>query len=205
MKKTTWIVAGCIAIAIVLPIHAGADAITLEPTDSVVDLETGDTISFDLIFEFTTPVVGGGFDIAFDESALAVSAVVRDPAIGDPLLSRDPDITPGLLESWAIGDFFGLVGTLLLGSVEFVVLDSFESMSNISLQSTAGVAGPFISAFDFSVVVPEYNSIAVFAARGDMTDPVSVPTPPTLPLLLVGLVFLSLKALSPAGARRRSA
>lgn len=188
MKTFTWTgVAGfCLTIALLRPAHA----VMLEPTTDIAELQTGDLVSFNLLFEPDTPILGGGFDIVFDELALGLAGFTRNPDIGDPLLSRDPDILPGVLESWAIGDFAGLFGTLFLGSVDFRVLETMNALSTVSLRTTQGIAGPFISAVDFvTVVEPDYNSIELSRAADD--PPTPVPEPGTLALFLLALAMLS--------------
>jgi len=168
-------------------------AVMLDPTTEVDELQTGDFVSFDLLFDVETPILGGGFDVVFDELSLALVGFDRNGEIGDPAFSRDPDVSPGLLESWAIGDFFGLSGQLFLGSVDFRILETMGETTTLSLRTTQGIAGPFISAIDFSVFEPDYNAIELTrAAEG----PVQVPEPGTLGLSAIALIILA--------ARRRA-
>ena len=109
---------------------AEAGRVSLVPTTPTSDLMAGETVSFDVMMDFTTDdsglgsdaTLGGGFDIDFDPTALRFDGLA-DAGLGDPGFGRDPDILSGLLESWGFASFNGLTGPALVGSVSFIVLE----------------------------------------------------------------------------------
>lgn len=177
----------CATFIVVLlsPLAANAALISLVPTSPVDDLNDGDIVSFDVVMDFSdyaNGTLGGGFDIFFDSSVLQLVSFFRDPSIGDPDFSRDPDVLDGLLESWAVGAFLGLDPVNLLGNVVFEVLSTAGGSTFVGTQATSGVGGPWIDGTTFVDVIPvEYGSVEVTLAA------TAVPAPGTLALLVVGL------------------
>lgn len=168
------------------PLTAHAGLITLSPTTPVINLNDGDFISMDILMDFTTePTIGGGFDIAFDPSALQYQGFIRN-IVGDPLFGRDPDILPGLLSGWAFGDFFGVTGLANLGSVTFQVLSGMGAGTSVSIQENLFPVGPFVSAATFQVMPVTFNSIDITRA----TAPPTIPEPSTLAILALGMFGL---------------
>jgi hypothetical protein len=169
-------VLGSIIMAFVLLEPAGdaaAATVSLVPTsgntNSVLD---GDIITFDVVMDFTDVggPLGGGFDITFDSGALQFVSVTRNAAVGDPDLSRDPDVLTGRLESWAVGHFDGLATNAVLGSVSFQVLPNMPIDTTVAVAPTSGVGGLWISGTDFlTVLQPIYRRVTVDRdTTGDM-------------------------------------
>lgn len=157
---------------------ANAASISLVPTSSVDGVAPGDIVSFDVIMDFTDQsTIGGGFDIVFDETALMFVGL-NNAQLGDPSFGRDPDVLPGLLESWAFANFNPLTGPDLVGSVQFQVLSGFVGVTTVATQATSGIGGPFVDGTDFvSLIDVQYNSVDVSA----------VPVPAAVWFMLSGL------------------
>jgi len=141
-----------------------AQSIFLTPTGAVDNVNNGDTVSFNIVMDFSgypNGTLGGGFDINFDSSALQFGGFTR-LVVGDPAFGRDPDVFDGLLESWALGDFNGLPTSALLGNVWFQVLPTMGASTTVSTSPTSGVAGPWVDGTDFVTLIPVvYNQITV--------------------------------------------
>ncbi len=169
------------------PFAAHAALITLSPTSPVLAVNDGDTISFDVEMDFTEITLGGSFDIAYDQTALQLQSFNRLD-VGDPGFGRDPDILAGLLSGWALGDFSGITGQQLLGSVSFQVLSSMGATTAVSGQDTLSVAGPFFDAGTFQVLPVTYNSVSINRAITQPPAPTPAPEPSTLALLGLGVI-----------------
>ncbi len=153
---------------------AHANSIFMTP-DSV-DAAVGDTVTLDVIMDFSDTTIGGGFDIQYDSSAL--SFLSWNPnAVGDPGFSGLPAISDGLLSGITVGEFSsGLTGIQNLGSVSFMVLADGGTLSSADTDSDAG---PFIDFNTFQNMNVEYNSATVNA--------VPVPVPAAVWLMVGGL------------------
>ena len=106
----------------------------------------GDVVAIDVWIDFDQWLLGGGFDIQFDPDALAFESLDTQ-SVGSPDFFRAPTEFPGLLESWAIGDFAGLVGQHFLGTVYFTVLPGMGASTHIVPSDTNGIGGPWIDGF----------------------------------------------------------
>ena len=169
---------------------ASLDFVPLTPTDN---LSPGDIVSLqvwldfsDVVDDFGTPVgtLGGGWDISYDPEVIAFAGIDFQ-LVGDPAFARPPDVYPGFLEAWAAGDFDGIIGPALAGTVSFEVLASGPFTTTIWLSETAGLAGPWVNAANFSIIIPEYDSVTL----------TGVPLP--------GAVWLLLPAIATLAATRR--
>ena len=146
---------------------AHAASITLVATSQIADVDVGDLVTFDVMMDFSTDdnglgddvTLGGGFDIAFDSTALEFVSL-NDAGLGDPAFSREPDVLPGLLQSWVFAEFNGLSGPALVGSVQFRVLATMGATTNVSTQATGGIGGPFVSGVEFFTLLNvDFNSV----------------------------------------------
>ena len=167
----------CILLSAPCVSAANISLIPLQSTEVTV----GQTVSFDVVFDFTDVlwmgVIGGGFDISFDPVALALEEIEFD-FIADPMFFSSPTINDGLIESWGLGDFAGLPATGRFGTVTFVVLESMGPTTTLMGQPTTGNAGPWVCAIDFACFVDvTYNEVAL----------TRVPIPTTLLLFFCAL------------------
>ena len=185
--KLSAVIIACLCFA--LPGFAHASSVSLVPATDVTNLANGDIVSFDISIDSSSDVgtLGGGFDVIYDASALGFIGMTN-AGLGDPAFGRDPDVTPGLLESWGVADFGGLQ-TGLVGSIDFTVLPSMGLSTLVALGPTAGIAGPWVSAVDFvSLLQPDYGSVEV-----SRQAPGVIPVPAAIWLFgtaLLGLVGL---------------
>ena len=129
----------------------------LQPTSPTRDLVNDQTVNFDVIFSFQADggTLGGGFDVVFDPTALEFVGLTS-AGLGDPAFGRDPDILPGRLSSWAIGDFNG-ISSGVVGSMQFKVLATHGATTVVGVIPTDGIAGPWVSAANpVSTLEPDY-------------------------------------------------
>ncbi len=177
-----------IALAAVGPANAASlDFVPLTPTSN---LSPGDIVSLqvwldfsDVVDDFGTPVgtLGGGWDILYDPTLIAFTGLDFQ-IVGDPAFARPPDILPGILESWSAGDFNGIIGPVLAGTVSFEVIASGPFTTSIWLRESLGLAGTWVSAGDFvSIIVPEYDAVTL----------TGVPLPATGWLLMPAIAALA--------------
>lgn len=154
-----------VAIFLGLASLANAVSVNLIPTTNVTAVRPGDTVAFDIILDFTDETtLGGGFDLNFDESQLQLLGFTETVILGDPNFGRPPDYVPGsgLLESWSVGDFNGIVFGLA-GSVQFQVRPG-ATESVVALGPTSGIGGPFVSAVNFICCMnPDFGEVTVSA------------------------------------------
>lgn len=195
--KTTKVCYFLVLAALLSPLTTQAAFITLTPTTAVLDVNDGDTIVFDITMDFTSePTIGGGFDIAFDATALQLQSYNRFD-VGDPILGRDPDNLAGLLSGWAFYAFNGVSGPALIGNVTFQVLTSMGVGTSVSTQANAsGITGSFISATNFiDILDVTFNSIDITRATNQQPQPQPqpMPEPATIMLLSLGMVLVMRK------------
>ncbi len=143
-----------------------AASVSLVATSNTSDVDVGDQVTFNVMMDFSTGsglfTLGGGFDIVFDSNAVLFTGLTS-ANLGDPRMGRNPDVSAGLLESWAFADFDGLVGPALVGSVQFEVLSTMGASTSIATRATNGIAGPFVSEAVFlnNLLAVDYNSLEI--------------------------------------------
>ena len=149
--------------------HANASDVQLVPDSPVSNLKTGELVDINVYIDFSDVAggtLGGGFDIGFDPVSLQFMGF-NNVGLGIATLGRDPDLSAGLLESWAVGEFQGLAseGSTFVGTVQFKVLSTIGTETNVSISATGSIGGPWISGEDFlTVLQPSYNQIEITPA-----------------------------------------
>lgn len=166
------------SVLLLIATTGAANAASLSLSPPSADSTLGSLVSFDVIMDFSdVTTIGGGFDIAFDSSALQFVEWAANP-VGDPGFAREPDVLDGLLSGIAVGDFrSGITGVQNLGAVTFRVIGD---SSFVALMDTASVAGPWVDFNTFAVISVDYTGAAVNV----------VPVPAALWLSLGGLAAL---------------
>ena len=146
-------------------------------------VNAGDTLEVTLLFDFSDPTVGGGFDLVFSRSQLRFESFTfsdelgRDPAFDlapSPGSSADPLVI-------AFGNFAELSGARTLGTARFealvdLVLGGAEP-ALLTGEDNAAPAGPFFGSGPTQLSV-EYRGLN------------GVPEPGVLALLASGFVVL---------------
>jgi hypothetical protein len=109
--------------------------------------------------DFTSePTIGGGIDILFDNftngtELTFVSYEASD--IGDPTLSRGPDVETNKLNSIGITDFNGLPEQALIGTIKFTANEA--GVFSFTPTESAGIAGGFFAFVDLGEPAREQN------------------------------------------------
>ena len=98
---------------------AGASSIFMTPAFSTA--APSESVVFEVWMDFEQVTIGGGFDIEFDPEVLSFESWTGAD-LGDPDFQRDPDVFDGLLGGIAFGDFGGITGLNLIGTLKFSVL-----------------------------------------------------------------------------------
>jgi hypothetical protein len=160
---------------------AHALSIGLDPANASGAI--GDSFSFNVVVDFTgDPTLGGGFDVMFDSAVLGfVSYDASTCNVNcDAGFGRAPDVSDGLLSGIAFGQFNGITGPGIVGTVTFAAIGS--GVGSISLSDTANaIVGPFVSAVTFAVQDVEYSGATVDVAGAQ------IPLPAAAWLLIGGL------------------
>ncbi len=142
-----------------------ADSVSLLPVGAVENVLPGETVTLNVVIDFSEHAqgtLGGGFDIQFEPTALQFVNWLSAET-GDPAFRRAPDVSRGLLESGAVAEFNGLSQevSLIIGTVEFQVLEGIGANTQVSISSTGGVGGPWVSVDGTSILTPTYHPVTV--------------------------------------------
>ncbi|MFK7888399.1 MAG: VPLPA-CTERM sorting domain-containing protein [Gammaproteobacteria bacterium] len=161
-------------------VYTGANDID---DDGAILAAAGDTLTFDLVMDFTDQItLGGGFDINWDSSVFALESYVS-AGLGDPSFGRDPVLEDGRLFNGAVGNFNGLTEGLI-ATLSFQVLAFPATMADgmITPSGTDGDSGPWIDGVTFVDVIDdvEYNGLGI-----------RVPVPAAVWFMLSGLGVLA--------------
>ncbi|MEM9057832.1 MAG: choice-of-anchor D domain-containing protein, partial [Pseudomonadota bacterium] len=121
---------------------------------------TDSEFSVEVHIDFTAdPTIGGGFDIAFDDTRLAFAGW-EAADVGDPDFRRPPDVGAGVLRGFAVGDFDGITGPATVGTLRFVALEPADTAIDASATALDFV-GPWVSLSDFTAQEVEYTGAQV--------------------------------------------
>ncbi len=187
-----WLAAACVCS---VAANAGAVSVYLSPITQIAGV--GDVVEIDVYWDFSDePTLGGGTDVLFDDTLLAF--VDFQYNLTDAAL--DPDFTymywtvdSGLVEGIATGNFYGIGGPQLIGTLSFETLAAGSALLSTQ-QSSLDIVGPFVSLATFSIYQPG-QIIFQGAGVGIGATPVAAPSPTVL-------VLAGSAALLGAGRRR---
>ncbi|MDO8706570.1 MAG: VPLPA-CTERM sorting domain-containing protein [Sulfuricaulis sp.] len=141
MKKTV-VVSAIVATLVGFGSLAEAATISLSPGHQ--DVAPGSAVSVVLGFDFTggTSVLGGGVDVFYNSSVLDFVSFTYNPALAiDPDFSRVPDDMSGEVNGISFGNFGGLSGTGVVGTLQFKALALGETP--LTMADNNSPAGPF--------------------------------------------------------------
>lgn len=167
----------------------GDNIISVKAINSPINV--GQQISFELWMDFSTPTIGGGVDVLFNNfsNANQLSYVSYTPVVfGDPALISVPAINASnnSLDTITFGDFTsGVSGNQLIGTLLF----DTQVAGNYSLSLTDSTqAGGF---YDLSS-----NIINTTYVSADFTvaPTITVPEPAAIWLMISGLSGLAFRA-----------
>ena len=148
-----------------------------------------DIITIDLLMDFTDDAtLGGGTDIFFNDAVLSFlsfdfssTTLVLDPAFGR---LPDADVIAGKLEGMAFGNFGGLPGPGVIGTLTFQAIAFGDSALTMAVTTEALKGGDFISNNTFGPQVVNFGSANVSVVS-------AVPVPAAVWLFGSGLIGLA--------------
>ncbi len=197
--------AGLAATAVLMSAISSAQAVSLTLMSSTPSVAVGDTIELQVLMDFSDDAtVGGGFDIIFDPGLVSYvpGSYLTDIALGsDPDFTRDDnpaitdptkqvDVLLDRLAGAAFGNFGGLSGPAVVGSLSFIANAGGDAVFSLGASTSASVGG-FFSGASFSEQFPVFTGTTVSVS--------AVPVPAAVWLFGSGLVGLV------GVARRRAA
>jgi len=165
-----------------------AATITFDSTSVTGGLN--DIISIDLLMDFTDDAtLGGGMDIFFNDAVLSFLSFDfgSTSLVLDPALTRlpDSDVLPGKLEGMAFGNFGGLSGPGVVGTLTFQAIAVGNSALTMAVTTEALKGGDFISDNTFGPQIVGFGSANVTINTS------VVPVPAAVWLLGSGLIGLA--------------
>ena len=164
------------------PVHAASVSFS----DTAVTANVGDTITIDILMDFTgDPTLGGGTDIFYDDSVLSFQSFSfgTTTLTLDGAFSRLPDDLPNKLEGMAFGNFGGLSGPGTVGTLTFQAIAVGDITLTMADTSNALAGGAFTSAISYGP-----QSVSFGSSEVSITN---VPVPAAVWLLVSGLLGLT--------------
>lgn len=165
-----------------------SNAATVTFSDPSVTAGLNDTITIDLLMDFTDDAtLGGGTDIFFNDAVLSFLSFdfSSTTLVLDSAFSRlpDADVLPGKLEGMAFGNFGGLSGPGVIGTLTFQAIAVGDSALTMAVTTEALKGGDFISDITFGPQVVNFGSANVSVS--------AVPVPAAVWLFVSGLIGLA--------------
>ena len=154
-----------------------AATVSLSPLNQNVVI--GDSISLQLNMDFSDgPTIGGGIDIFYDSSRLSFASFTFSPSLGDDVgLQRQPDVLTNTLNGLAFGNFNGLSGPSMVGTLTFNTIGMGTAL--FTMADNVLPAGGFFSSATFAPQTVTY--------QGTSVNITAVPIPAALWLMLSGM------------------
>jgi len=167
---------------------AASQASTISFGSTSVTAGLTDIITDDVLMDFTDDAtLGGGTDIFFDPTILSFQSFdfSSTTLALDSAFSRlpDADVLPGKLEGMAFGNFGGLSGPGVIGTLTFQAIAIGDSALTMAVTTEALKGGDFISNNTFGPQVVNFGSANVSVT--------AVPVPAAVWLFGSGLVGLA--------------
>ncbi|BAZ94310.1 ornithine/acetylornithine aminotransferase [Thiohalobacter thiocyanaticus] len=170
---------------------ANAASISLSP--QTTQAAPGDSLSFDLLIDFSgDPTFGGAIDFFFDNSLLSFQGftTATTTLVLDPAYDRSPDPVSSGLEGLAFGSDSGLEAGIV-GTLTFQALAAGDTALTMAVTTDPLKGGDF-----YSAVTYQQQAVTFLGSQVEVS---AVPVPAAVWLFGSGLIGL-------AGiARRRSA
>ena len=164
-------------------------AATVSFGNASVTAGVNDIITIDLLMDFTDDAtLGGGTDIFFNDAVLSFQSFdfSSTTLVLDPAFSRlpDADVLAGKLEGMAFGNFGGLSGPGVIGTLTFQAIAVGDSALTMAVTTEALKGGDFISDNTFGPQVVSFGSANVSVVS-------AVPIPAAAWLFGSGLIGLA--------------
>ncbi|MEK6749872.1 MAG: putative Ig domain-containing protein [Pseudomonadota bacterium] len=127
----------------------------LEPVDQY--MYQGKQFAYNVYMDFSDdPTLGGGINIGFDNTKVQYISFLVNPQLGaDPALARQPDSLTISLNGLGFGNFDGLWGPSLIGTVTFSPIA--QGTANFTVAENAQPLGRFYSVRLFSAQTVKYT------------------------------------------------
>jgi len=148
IKSILCAVSTCVLLCSASIVHAA----TISFNTTSVTAGIGDIITLDVLMDFTgDPTVGGGTDIFYDASVLSFQSFDfgTTTLTLDPSFSRSPDVLSNELEGLAFGNFGGLSGPGIVGTLTFQAIAVGDITLSMAETDNLLAGGAFTSATTF--------------------------------------------------------
>jgi len=172
-----------VSTALLLNSASAVHAASISFSNTSVTAGLGDLITFDVLMDFTgDSTLGGGTDIFYDASILSYQSFdfSTTTLALDSDFSRSPDVLFNELEGLAFGNFNGLSGPGVVGTLTFQVVALGDATLSMAETDNALAGGGFISATTYDSQVVSFGTASVSA----------VPVPAAIWLFGSGLIGL---------------
>lgn len=139
-------------------------AASISFSNTSVTAELGDLITLDVLMDFTgDPTLGGGTDIFYDASVLSYQSFgfTSTSLALDTDFSRSPDVLSNELEGLSFGNFNGLSGPGVVGTLTFQVIAFGDVVLSMAETDNLLAGGAFTSATTFTSQAVNFGTAGV--------------------------------------------